>query len=665
MTEPRQSTKGPIETPAPGLRLADVYYILFRQKWLIGAFFAAGLLAGTLIYFAQKRLYWSEAKLLVRYVVDTKSMEPGVGSQVQSPIYGGEAIINSELEILTSLDLCKEVAEAIGPENSNSIAAAIAISKGLTVDNPRHSNIIKVRFVHANPEMCGVILQKLVDAYLRRHVKLHRSASDNDSIRFLQDQANQLLTRIRQDEEEERKLKLRQQLFEAEAQLAEYRSSSLRLDSGGKGEKDASAGTNATPEMIAEYKMVSTRLEAVRARELELTIQRNYSDENPLVKQLRDQIDQYEKRKAALEAQNPKLATLYLPRTTSSSAEDNRSQVARALAREALEAKIGILTNQLGLVYTNIAMLGRNVETDILDVHRKLEIERENYTHIATGLEAAQFDQALGEAKMSNIQQVQAPSPPAPDVSQRLKFVAIGFFGLFLGGVAFAFVIELFVKNTVRRSADLESKLHIPLFLSIPKLGLNGHAALLPLPSRSDAPHPSDAEAEPLRHTWAEEHPVRPYIDGLRDRTLIHFEGDAHKPKLIGITSCSADVGVTSLAAGLAGALSETGEGNVLLLNLNFDSQSVHPFYRGELTCALTDVLETDKRRNSPVLHNLYVATAGSSTDSEAQNLSKQLARVVPKLRVSDYDYIIFDLPPTTPTTMTAPFGGMMGFVFF
>jgi Mrp family chromosome partitioning ATPase len=43
--------------------------------------------------------------------------------------------------------------------------------------------------------------------------------------------------------------------------------------------------------------------------------------------------------------------------------------------------------------------------------------------------------------------------------------------------------------------------------------------------------------------------------------------------------------------------------------------------------------------------------------------LSKQLARVVPKLRVSDYDYIVFDLPPTTPTSMTARLAGLMDLV--
>jgi Mrp family chromosome partitioning ATPase len=195
-------------------------------------------------------------------------------------------------------------------------------------------------------------------------------------------------------------------------------------------------------------------------------------------------------------------------------------------------------------------------------------------------------------------------------------------------------------------------------------LDLNGHSRVLPLAVAAPEVPASRAESVgDLRQTWANDHPLRPFIDGLRDRTLIHFDGDPHKPKLIGVTSCRSGVGVTCLAAGLAGALSETGEGNVLLVNLNFEDQAVHPFYKGELACGLSEALEIDKRSNGMVLQNLYVASAGSAGDAESRNLSKQLARVVPKLRVSDYDYIVFDLPPTNPTSMTARLAGLMDLV--
>ena len=267
-------------------------------------------------------------------------------------------------------------------------------------------------------------------------------------------------------------------------------------------------------------------------------------------------------------------------------------------------------------------------------------------------------------ANMSNIEAVQKPSPPAPNVSQRLKLVAGAFFGCLAAGLALAFFIEILVDHTIRKPAEFESKVRIPLFLSIPKLGLNGHARMLPFPVPAREAEPEDTTSEvELKQTWAADHPLREFIDGLRDATLTHFGGDPHKPKLIGITSCGGNAGVTSIAAGLAGALSETGDGNVLLLNLNYEAEAAHPFYRGELACGLADALELDKRSNGKVLQNLYVATAGNPNDPATQSLPKQLARIVPKLRVCDYDYIVFDLPPTTPTTMTARLAGMMDLV--
>jgi polysaccharide biosynthesis transport protein len=679
----------PVEMPM-SFKLTDIYYILFRRKWIICGFFAAGLLAAIALFLAQKPLYWSEAKLLVRYVIDTKSVEAGVGTQVRSTDFGADGVLNSELEILTSLDLCEEVAQIVGPEKispkagTNLAVASAAVYKGLTVENPRRSNIIKVRFVHQDPVVCQTVLKQLIESYFKRHREVHRAAGSYDQV--LSEQAQQLLVRIRQNEEELRNLKskagvisvedskaaltaqasrLRQELFDAEAQLAEIRTILGMQPKPTVTNAVASVAEAPTPpRKVTEYRSLSARLDSLRAKEADLLGQ--FTEENPQVKRIRDQIAEAEKRQKSLEEEFPRLPELYagIPAASPAPTVPGAPVEARPdpMRVVALETKISVLTNHFAKVRGEIAALD-SVETAILDVQRKLDIDRKNYMHIASGVEAARVDEALGSGKMSNIQPVQTPSAAALNVSQTLKKVAGAFIVLCAMGIGLAFLLEFFVDRTVRRPGQFETKFQMPLFLSIPKLGLNGHAKMLPLHSTPDAPNTAVARADQLKETWAADHPLRPFIDGLRDRTLIHFEGDPHKPKLIGVTSVSTGVGVTSLAAGLAGALSETGDGNVLLLNLNFENQSVQPFYRGELACGLNDALEIDKRRNGMVLQNLYVATAGDPTDPETKNLSKQLARVVPKLRVSDYDYIVFDLPPTTPTTMTARLAGMMDLV--
>jgi Mrp family chromosome partitioning ATPase len=143
----------------------------------------------------------------------------------------------------------------------------------------------------------------------------------------------------------------------------------------------------------------------------------------------------------------------------------------------------------------------------------------------------------------------------------------------------------------------------------------------------------------------------------------MHFEGDKHRPKLIGITSCSRGAGVTTIAAGLAAALSETGDGNVLLADLNMDSQSTHPFFHGQPCCELTDALEREKRQSGMVSENLYMATAQNGQGNGSSMLPKRLSNIVPDLKASDYDYIVFDLPLTTTTSLTPRLAGKMDLV--
>ena len=689
MIEGRQTKREMMENSSLGLKLSDIYYIIFRQKWLIAAFLGVGLIASVIVFLAQETLYWSEAKLMVRYVTELKASEAHSGAPVKQSELNVDSALNSEMEILTSLDLCEEVARVVGPErvlgknsNSNLTLAAVAIYNGVKIENPRRSNIIKIRFSHPDPAVCQVILKELIAAYLDKHLKAHRPPPELDIV--LAEQARTLQVRIRQNEEELQKLKfkagvisleedrknygdhlarLRQQYDEAEAELAGLRTMVEKPAAAPVTNQTETADANIPPAKVLEYKITCRLLESAREREFKL-LSEDATDENPLVVRVREQIAEADGRKKAMESKYPKLTALYVPPVVSPASPAEVRADPRQVGR--FESKMVALSNQMAKVRSELGLLSTN-ESAISEIAHKLELDKAALTKVLTGMNAIHVDEVIASAK-NNINTVQTPSPPAPNVSQRLKLVAGTFFGLFIVGIAAAFFIEIFADRTVRRPDEIETKLRIPLFLSIPKLGLNGHSKMLPFPAPTAEPA-AEGEAAgelatgDLAQTWDAEHPLRRYIDGLRDATLTHFGGDPHKPKLIGITSCGEDSGVTSIAAGLAGALSETGDGNVLLLNLNYEAEAAHPFYRGELACCLTDALELDKRVNGKVLQNLYVATAGNPNDPATQSLPKQLARVVPKLRVCDYDYIVFDLPPTTPTTMTARLAGMMDLV--
>src|SRR6202011_5458432 len=92
---------------------------------------------------------------------------------------------------------------------------------------------------------------------------------------------------------------------------------------------------------------------------------------------------------------------------------------------------------------------------------------------------------------------VQYPTPPERDTKILKKLLMIVFGGCTACGLALAFLIDFVLFRTIRRSADIERHLHLPVFLSIPdthwKAGLrlpwlNGkRAAKIKLPMNSPA----------------------------------------------------------------------------------------------------------------------------------------------------------------------------------
>jgi MinD-like ATPase involved in chromosome partitioning or flagellar assembly len=112
---------------------------------------------------------------------------------------------------------------------------------------------------------------------------------------------------------------------------------------------------------------------------------------------------------------------------------------------------------------------------------------------------------------------------------------------------------------------------------------------------------------------------------------------------------------------GLAASLSETGEGNVLLVDMNVEQGAVQQFYKGKPGCPLDDAFEHEKRSGALVQDNLYVVSDSSNNgDKLPRIMPKRFSSLLPKFKASDYDYIIFDMPPVSQTSVTARLAGHM-----
>jgi polysaccharide biosynthesis transport protein len=195
----------------------------------------------------------------------------------------------------------------------------------------------------------------------------------------------------------------------------------------------------------------------------------------------------------------------------------------------------------------------------------------------------------------------------------------------------------------------------------------------LPVPHSSDALTIWSPEAQlgpgspapdtPRQAPWEFAHFIRPYCEALRDRLILSFriKNMVHKPKLVAVTGCAEGSGATTIAGGLAATLSETGEGKVLLVDMSTRPPGVHPFSRGSPVSALTDMIQPGRAQEAAVADNLYLASATTPGDPKpASMIAKQFNDVMPRLKASDFDYIVFDMPSVTQSSATMALAGYM-----
>jgi Mrp family chromosome partitioning ATPase len=465
--------------------------------------------------------------------------------------------------------------------------------------------------------------------------------------------------------------KIQGAILDAQAELAGYESAMKQVDKTPLLKLETTNVQPAIPsDQIDAYNDICARLNLLRKKEQDYLVQ-GFTRSNVLVQELDGQIADTVKAKASLEEKYPQIAGLGI--ASLASGGQAGSQIA------ALQAKLKAWDAQLDQLQMQATNLNSLAPT-IVQLERTKAIQEANYQNLATKVENSHIDEALATGKAPNIKWVQMPSPPYRDWAKAYKLMAMVALGGIFAGLAWAFLIELYLDRSVRRPVEIEAKLKLPLFLSIPDVSWNSHSRLAKTAERrqlrlhnateDDAPagggDPSPGKNGALQVVSLERNPsLQPFYEALRDRLLVHFEVKnlTHKPKLVAVTSAGQGAGVSTIAAGLAASLSRTGDGNVLLVDMNLEHGAAQQFYKGKPDCGLDAALENATKGNALVQENLYVVTGNSDSDKLPRILPKRFAALLPRLKASDYDYIIFDLPPVSQTSITSRLARLMDMV--
>ncbi len=695
-----------MEMPPSSAGVTDILYILFKHRKKIIFFSLLGIAAAAATFFLHVPLYQSEAKLLVRYVVDKSAIDPESAAGASASRYF-ESAINSEVEILTSWDLAMQVAEKVGPEKlapnpkgvDQKVLAARNILLGLSVVPGKGSNVILVSYKDHDPEMATQVLTEIITRYFVKHLEVHRSAG---ATQFVQEQTLQVENDLSGIETTLKNLKsnanivslsesstdiqtqmaktndelagIEAQLAEAQAQLTEQQKLNGTADSEEKKvttiqdhhTKTGATSGQPTSGEIQEHSAIVTRLANLRGIRLELLAK--YTEENQLVKLNRLLTNELEEQRRAIETKYPSLATTTvisgsgIPTTTDVAAEQAHIVGLKAKA-ETLRTRLAGLKKQA----EDLVAVAPQIEK----LERRKAAEEANYKYFSAAGEKARIDEALSAldpSKIPNISEVQKPTP-AFRVLSDLKKILIG---LTLGGIGLgigiALLKEIFLDRSVKRPMELEAHLQIPLMLAIPMLGKSSSSRSR---SRSNSSHSSRkalADVQPPSVApWDGSHFIRPYADAMRDRLGLYFEVNniVHKPKLIGVAGLTEGSGASTLAGGLAASLSETGAGKVLLVDMNGEHGELHPFFQGRPACSLSTALEQTNDIASAA-DNLYLASAAMEGSSQATRVGlRGLHELLPVLQASEFDFIIFDMPPVRQTNPTSAMAGFMDKILF
>lgn len=233
-----------------GMSLADIYFVLFRWKWIILIFSILGIVgAAILLFVLRPPQYQSDALLSIRYVVEGKSLNPPGNLSNTRPLDEETAsIINTEIQTLNSLDLAREVVRAVTPQKilartgggSNVDSAVYKVSHGISVESIPESSVIRITYQDQDPTLVQPVLNEIINAYLEKHVQLHQGLGVSNT--FLTNEIARLRGQLAQTDEELSKIKraagivspedtqktyadqiskIRQSIFNAEAELAE------------------------------------------------------------------------------------------------------------------------------------------------------------------------------------------------------------------------------------------------------------------------------------------------------------------------------------------------------------------------------------------------------------------------------------------------------------
>ena len=469
--------------------------ILFRRKWLILTVFASvfgGVATATSLMSPR---YVSEMRILVKNERADLVVSPGVtAGQPALNNYVDETVINSEIELLSSVDILKRVVlerglyardpaeSAEAPPSDLAVVAAVRqLAAQLKILSVSKSSIIQVSYESKTPTGSADVLNTLASAYLEAHLRLHQTPGAQEFFRVQRvsydTQLQDARAKLRDLEKrsniylmaEQKELALRdlmdaqRLLDETEAALAETSSRVATMNA---------QVMSTSPRVVTQSRVIpsqalverlTTMLAELDNKRSQLTIK--FLPDDRLVREVDEEIENTRRaleRAEEMSARDETTDTNPLRRSL-----EEQLSLARA-AQAGLQAKretLASVTRSKEAALNSLQAATQEFE----ELQRTIKESEENHQLYVRKEEEARIAGLLDQQKISNVVLAQAPTinpfPSRPNVVLNLAL------GLVLAGfisIGSAVGLDLVGAPALHTPSDIEAATGLQVLGSIP-----------------------------------------------------------------------------------------------------------------------------------------------------------------------------------------------------
>jgi polysaccharide chain length determinant protein (PEP-CTERM system associated) len=467
------------------LSLRDILHVVFKHKKQILFLFLVTVIAVAVGTIAAKPTYEAEAKILVKIGRENLYAPPNSAtSQIIKP--NREDQINSELELLKSRSLAESVVKFLGAgtlyKNLDDTDVVKNFQKSFSAEGVEKSNIISIRFKHENPKLAATIVNTLVDAYLEKHLLIHKNSQ---SYNFFEEQSKILRSKLEQAEEALRKFKKQHGVTDIgeEQKLLLKQIGDLRIELNRTSSQEAetknrilqiSAQLAKTPETITQGKVVdynSGLISNLEARLVELQLKEEdllikYTPQSRLVKNIEEEIQIVREKLVEQENKQYGKSSIGLNPTYQRLKEELFRNQAE---HKALAAKKEIQNVQIADYQSKLEKLNQ-IEMKINQLQQMVDVNRQSYRFYMNKFEESRISDAMDNKKITNVSLIEAASPPLYPVSPKVLLnIFIGILLGGFGGIGLGFFTE-FMDDSLEKPEDVEKVLQLPVLASIPEI---------------------------------------------------------------------------------------------------------------------------------------------------------------------------------------------------